>query len=162
MPSVQQRPLSCPACVCSAFHVRAPLLRMDALAGPGRSLFRRFRSHLAVACALQPRLRPAFRPGVSLFRRFRSHLAVAPAPQPRLRPAATSGCVCALMNRQSVEQYGSVERWGDVEHRRAHGADSVRTRSLGAHGKSFPPFPCAREPFLRTGSPPCARDEVKV
>ena len=63
------------------------------------------------------------------------------------------------MNRQSVEQYGSVERWGDVEHRRAHGADSVRTRSLGAHGKSFPPFPCAREPFLRTGSPPCARDE---
>ena len=53
----------------------------------------------------------------------------------------------------------SVERWGDVEHRRAHGADSVRTRPLGAHGKSFPPFPCAREPFLRTGSPPCARDE---
>ena len=40
---------------------------------PGVSLFRRFRSYLALRPALRPRLKPLPRPGVSLFRRFRSH-----------------------------------------------------------------------------------------
>ena len=37
------------------------------------------------------------------------------------------------MNRQSEEQYGSVEQWGGVEHRRAHGTRS-RCERESPHG----------------------------
>ena len=88
-------------------------------------------------------LRPLPRPGVSLFRHFRSHL----APPPTLQPH----CGADHQIRQSVEQCGGVE------HPRAHGGNSVRTRTSRAYGAEYFLVPCAREPFLRTGLTWCAR-----
>ncbi len=143
---------------------------------PGRSLFRRFRSNLALPPALQLCLRPVPRPGRSLFRRFRSNLALPPAlqlcPWPPSRPGRSlfrrfrsnlaDGAPAAASpwhNKAAWEEHrDGVEQLPSVEHRRAHGDDSVRTRDLGAHGAEFFLVSCAREAFPRTGSTSCARD----
>ena len=133
---------------------------------PGVSRFRHFRSHLAGVCALQLRPWPAFRPGVRLFRRFRSHLAdgAPAAASPWNNWAAWEEHRDAWNNRRpwNIAVRGTsrrVEQSPCVEHRRAHGADFVRTRALGAHGAEFFLVPCAREPLSRTGRISCARDE---
>ena len=108
---------------------------------PGVSRFRHFRSHLAGVCALQLRPWPAFRPGVRLFRRFRSHLA-----------DGASAAASPWNNRAAWEEHrGGVEQLPSVEHRRAHGNDSVRTRPSRAHRAESPSVPCAPEAFSRTG-----------